>query len=340
MYCPHCAAPNSDDAKYCRACRQNLKVISQAMKQSLPFVLASKLDGLFERRNERLRRDGILYVVFGLFYWLAKVWDFSNTDEGWLHWAAIAFNMILSLPLSLILIGNGIWELMAYRRSLALSQGSPNRTSLPKAIYCPRCGESNENEVKFCRQCGMSFQEVSRAMARGLPAFLTKRLDAYIEKRHRDIRQSILGGAVGGAVILSLALFLGTFASGVTGAVGLVILGCILLLTAGWDWLVEKRNRTSTPETTALGSAQPADPDEVTAGWISLLQAGRDLLAVKRGPPPPSEMEARPPRRPHGLIELRINAQFPSAPPSVTEATTRQLNQDAAPVTKREEPHP
>ena len=345
MYCPHCAAPNSDDAKYCRACRQNLKVISQAMKQSLPVVLASKLDGLFDRRNERLRRDGILFVVFGLFYWLALVWDFSNKDEGWLQWVAIALYMILSLPVPLILIGNGVWGLMAYRRSLALSQGSPNRTSPPNSIYCPRCGESNENEVKFCRQCGMELQEVSQAMARDLPAFITRRLDAYIEKSHRDIRHSILGGAVGGAVILSLGIFLGTFASNTTiagtgtGAVGLVILGCILLLTAGWDLLVEKRNRTSSPETTALSSAQPAAPDKVPAGWLSLLQAGRDLLAVKRGKTPPSETKELNIWRSTDLIELRIGTPIPP-PPSVTEATTRQLKEDAIPVRKREEPYP
>ena len=54
MYCPKCGTENAEANKFCRACRENLKVISQAMKRRLPVVLASKLDQMLDSRSERL----------------------------------------------------------------------------------------------------------------------------------------------------------------------------------------------------------------------------------------------------------------------------------------------
>jgi uncharacterized membrane protein YvbJ len=75
MFCPRCATQNSDDAKYCRACRENLKVIAQAMTRHLPMVLVGKVDEFIERRNERLRRDSIFAYLSGVFFLFLDVWD-------------------------------------------------------------------------------------------------------------------------------------------------------------------------------------------------------------------------------------------------------------------------
>jgi len=48
MYCPKCGTENAETNKFCRACRENLKVVSQAMKQRLPVVLASRLDQMLD----------------------------------------------------------------------------------------------------------------------------------------------------------------------------------------------------------------------------------------------------------------------------------------------------
>jgi hypothetical protein len=57
MYCPKCGTENAETNKFCRACRENLKVVSQAMKQRLPVVLASKFDQMLDSRSERFRPD-------------------------------------------------------------------------------------------------------------------------------------------------------------------------------------------------------------------------------------------------------------------------------------------
>ena len=102
MYCPKCGIQNAETNKYCRACRENLKVVSQAMKQRLPVVIASRLDQMLDSRSERFRRDSILSFLMWLVFFAAGL----SGNMLWLY---------LSPPLFLL----GIWEYLAYRRSLA-----------------------------------------------------------------------------------------------------------------------------------------------------------------------------------------------------------------------------
>jgi hypothetical protein len=57
MYCPKCGTENAETNNFCRACRENLKVVSGAMKQRLPVLLASKFDQMLDSRSERFRLD-------------------------------------------------------------------------------------------------------------------------------------------------------------------------------------------------------------------------------------------------------------------------------------------
>jgi hypothetical protein len=66
MYCPKCGTENVDTNESCRACRENLGVISQAMKQRLPVLIASRLDQLLDSRSERFRRDRVVYFSLGI----------------------------------------------------------------------------------------------------------------------------------------------------------------------------------------------------------------------------------------------------------------------------------
>jgi len=108
MYCPKCGTENPETNKFCRACRENLKVVSQAMKQRLPVVLASRFDQMLDSRSERFRRDSVLSFLVGLIFLASRLsgsGPFGNSN---------AF-LILILPILLF----GAWSYLAYRRSLA-----------------------------------------------------------------------------------------------------------------------------------------------------------------------------------------------------------------------------
>jgi hypothetical protein len=108
MYCPKCGTENAETNKFCRACRENLKVVSQAMKQRLPVVLASRFDQMLDSRSERFRRDSVLLFLMGLVFLVAKLSGsgaFGNSNG----------IFILILPAFL----SSAWSYLAYRRSLA-----------------------------------------------------------------------------------------------------------------------------------------------------------------------------------------------------------------------------
>ena len=108
MYCPKCGTENAETNKFCRACRENLKVVSQAMKRHLPLVLTSRLDQILDSRNERFRRDSVLSFLIVLIFLVAKL-----SGSGAFGNSNLIF--ILISPIFLF----GAWSYLAYRRSLA-----------------------------------------------------------------------------------------------------------------------------------------------------------------------------------------------------------------------------
>ena len=106
MYCPKCGTENAETNKFCRACRENLKVVSQAMKQRLPLVLASKFDQMLDSRSERFRRDSVILFLMGLAFLIAKLSGAYGNSNG---------VFIFILPPFLF----SVWSYLAYRRSLA-----------------------------------------------------------------------------------------------------------------------------------------------------------------------------------------------------------------------------
>lgn len=111
MFCPKCGESNGDETKFCRACGENLKVVAQAMTGRLPVALAARLDAYVERKNERLRRDGIGSFFFGLcFIMLAgyELWKGSPVFGTSGVMLLFAFFMLLV----------SAWDMMAYNRSL------------------------------------------------------------------------------------------------------------------------------------------------------------------------------------------------------------------------------
>lgn len=112
MFCPKCGAKNNSDTRYCRACGENLFVISQALNRRLPVILASKLDAYIERKNERIRRDSISSAIFSTMFLIIAIKDLASgsTTIGGAAWL-IAFAMLGYVW--------SIWDYLAYKRSLS-----------------------------------------------------------------------------------------------------------------------------------------------------------------------------------------------------------------------------
>src|ERR1700682_3301054 len=77
MYCPHCAAQNIDDAKFCRACGSDLEIISLALTD--PSGLRAKIGKNKEeppkKPKNRLetRIEGVRNTIQGAFMLLATL---------------------------------------------------------------------------------------------------------------------------------------------------------------------------------------------------------------------------------------------------------------------------
>ena len=108
MYCPSCAANNSNDVKFCRQCGANLTVVVQAMSGHLPLKMVSALDSYLERKHERLRRDSILTGLSGLFLLLSGIWQATHAGG----WPAV-FMFVGAFVFFLI----SAWDMLAFKRS-------------------------------------------------------------------------------------------------------------------------------------------------------------------------------------------------------------------------------
>jgi hypothetical protein len=113
MFCPKCGAENPETNQYCRACRESLQVISQAMKSRLPVVIASKVDQILDSRSERFRRDSLLNLLMSLTTLFGGL-------ISWLKGYSGPFSApLFFLPLALVWAWDAAREYRAYKRSLS-----------------------------------------------------------------------------------------------------------------------------------------------------------------------------------------------------------------------------
>ena len=126
MFCPKCGESNGDETKFCRACGENLKVVAQAMTGRLPVALATRLDAYIERKNERLRRDGIGSFFLGLCFILLGGYEMWKGSP--LFGTA---GVMLLFALFLLLVS--AWDMMAYNRTLKPGSKRSNPLSVTDA---------------------------------------------------------------------------------------------------------------------------------------------------------------------------------------------------------------
>ena len=60
MFCPRCAADNSDDAKYCRACGADIHLVPQALTGLLPAEVTEAEDRPAKKSKKKDEVDKIL----------------------------------------------------------------------------------------------------------------------------------------------------------------------------------------------------------------------------------------------------------------------------------------
>jgi hypothetical protein len=123
MYCPRCATQNDEAVKYCRACGENLGVISLVLSKRLPAKLIAKLDEYLEWKNERLRRDSIFSAVAGGIFLLLSI--FHLAGEG------LSITVIFTFICACILFFWSIWYYLVYQRSLSVNKKSIEAPAVP-----------------------------------------------------------------------------------------------------------------------------------------------------------------------------------------------------------------
>ncbi|HEX9000338.1 MAG TPA: hypothetical protein VGB07_10600 [Blastocatellia bacterium] len=278
MFCPKCGTENPDANKFCRACRESLLVIAQAMKKRLPVMIVSKIDAALERLSERFRRDGILWSVFGMGMLIQVALNFGKLTT--------SPRYALGLLLGVLGLFMGAWSYLAYRRSLTLGErfeagefftcsivkdsanaigistlnlsGPASTTSSTEDVeilFCPTCGAKAEKFVNHCRSCGANLRAVRAAIepSRWRVA-LNHKLDLYIERNgdKTKIRQSA------SVVIWTSAI---QMLSGVIDIYKdrnpiLFLLSSVLFVMGLWDytasrrWFPEEEKRNDEPITT------------------------------------------------------------------------------------------
>ena len=126
MYCPRCGTRNKEEMKYCRACGENLRAISEVMKSHLPVMLASRLDAYLERRNELIRRDGIVSAGSGAVFLLMGIGNLIWGEGGW---SGVGVPIFLACFMFL----SSLWHYLAWQRSLSAHPTSsvPDTNDLP-----------------------------------------------------------------------------------------------------------------------------------------------------------------------------------------------------------------
>ena len=174
-------------------------------------------------------------------------------------------------------------------------------------MYCPQCATLNSGDVKFCRSCGTSLEQVALALSgkRSKPDKTRKSKSEFNEQDWLEKRIEGVGGITRGSILLSvsllLALPLGLFVPASFDApwilLWVVFFGWMAVwggidIASGISTVLESRGRRHLIRTTHKESISAATT--------------QDLLSEK---------------------ESLSTPKIASSPVSVTEGTTRHLNE-------------
>ena len=143
------------------------------------------------------------------------------------------------------------------------------------SVYCPSCGSNNQDEVKFCRRCGVNLGVVSDALS-GRPAEQS-RIDERMVKVFKDYyrgRNAVIIGAVASLVALfKVTLFALVGLPAATGFLGTLagmffFFGVIALV-----WGTAKWNNAASEIKAIARAAGAGKSSRPTEDHVGLLQA-------------------------------------------------------------------
>jgi hypothetical protein len=172
-------------------------------------------------------------------------------------------------------------------------------------MYCPNCGSNNQAEIKFCTRCGTNLGVVTEALSgKSTPQPALDERMVKLFKDYYSSRRAILIGAL--TLPLGLALLMAMFVNGFPEhlaivalvGLGLTIYGAVVGIWGVGHWI------DSTSEMKALKMASPKDAERAAPG--DQLDTARIALLPALG---------------------ERYSTDPIQPASVTEQTTRQLEQ-------------
>ena len=174
-------------------------------------------------------------------------------------------------------------------------------------MYCPNCGSNNQAEIKFCTRCGTNLAVVSEALG-GKPATqltIDERKVKLLKDYYSSRRSTLIGVPL---FIIGLLFLTGLIAADLSDKMGPLLLlplacavyGAICTFWGIGHWV------ESASEMKALGYSVPQKESSPPAQ--AHLAAPADSIAV------------------NGKGYVTDPVRFPG---SVTENTTRQLDQDA-----------
>lgn len=167
-------------------------------------------------------------------------------------------------------------------------------------MFCPKCATNNLEGARFCRSCGADISLVPQALTGNLPQDQTLASEEYSRHGRRRRGTPSLDKAVKN-------IFMG---------VGFLVVAIVLSFTPmgrfWWYWML-------IPAFSMLGGG--------VAEWMRVRQA-QQARSLPAGSMPPA-LGATPLPRSAELPRRRNTAELVMPPPSVTEGTTRLLDDEA-----------
>jgi hypothetical protein len=142
MFCPRCAADNLDDAKYCRACGADIRLVPQALAGLLPaeVVQAGDKPGKKSKKKKddddgRLLEKGMENVFVGLAFLLIFLGGLFYMRGAFFLWVWFV------IP-ALACFGEGLGQLLRSRREHRLllaraRSGELGAAGPPALLYAP-----------------------------------------------------------------------------------------------------------------------------------------------------------------------------------------------------------
>ena len=184
-------------------------------------------------------------------------------------------------------------------------------------MYCPQCGQEQvSSEMRFCSRCGFPLGGVTELLARGgvsqLQAEVEPRQGRELSQQQKGTRQGVMM-MCSAFLIVPIVSLLSVFIVG--GEHLLIPIAAILTFVGGLLRIVY--SRLYEDDTPGARLDAPARPLAAPAQLDS--RPRFSALPAQQGAPVPSFA----PRR-------RLNTAELAQPPSVTENTTRLLDEDKA----------